>query len=404
MSKKKILFIHHSGLLGGAGVSLYNMWKTLEQDFDVVTYIPEEPKDLYNFFIGKSMDVNTFDYRIGKITYYSGGNNIGHPKFWFHAIRIIFHRNKWRKIINVEKPDIVIINSKVISWFGQLLKEMKIKSICIVRETIIGKPSNIINSFINKMLENFSIVTFLSKYDSDQTNLKKTKSIISPDYLKITEYSNKTTKEQACDLLSITAHSFNVLFVGGINELKGIDLAIEALIKLSHLDIKLVVAGYDAGKIKIEKPFDLIKLLKKRKAISISKKIRKTILNNSLDSKVNFIGVQTDITTAYTASDLLIFPMKKAHQARPAFEIGAQKKTLIIPDFKNIREFFINNYNCITCEPNNSDSLSHAIEMLYSNKSLLNFLGENNFRTTLKYHSEDVAMKFLKKEINKLLK
>ena len=71
--KNKILIIHHSGLIGGAGISFYNVWIELEKEYNVVSYIPDDPPDLLSFLEKKGLKPHTFPFRLGKLTYYSGG-------------------------------------------------------------------------------------------------------------------------------------------------------------------------------------------------------------------------------------------------------------------------------------------------------------------------------------------
>jgi glycosyltransferase involved in cell wall biosynthesis len=401
--KKKVLLIHHSGLIGGAGVSFYNLWLTLQNRFEVVGYVPDEPPDFMNDLRAKGLRPRFFRFRLGKITYYSGGNRLLNLKFWYHFLHILFQYKYWKNVISNEKPDLVIVNSKVLCWMGILFKRAGIKSICFVRETILGNPKNLVNRFIRSLLENFQLVTFLSNYDKQQTALSNTISIVATDYLDPCKYKNVIDKKVACSRLGINPNTFNVLYVGGINELKGIDIAIKALSLLDN-QVSLIVAGADSGLVKEKGLRGLILKVKKGKIINFSKSIKKRIKENNLEKNVFIIGVQTEMVTAYSACDLLIFPMKKPHQARPAFEVGVQKKPVVISDFPNIREFVVNGENGVTFEPNNPNSLSKVIQDLMNNPELLKQYGNRNYEYTMKYHTEGYAIKELINKIEELVK
>ena len=88
--KKRILLIHHSGLLGGAGVSLYHTWIALKEKFDVMCYIPSYPPDLLDFLTEKGLRPKTFPFRLARLTYYSGGNHPLSLRFWYNAVPIVF--------------------------------------------------------------------------------------------------------------------------------------------------------------------------------------------------------------------------------------------------------------------------------------------------------------------------
>ncbi len=393
--------IHHSGLIGGAGISLYYLWERLQSKYDVSCYIPDDPPELFDFLEGKGLKLNVFSFRLGKITYYSGGNTLLNFKFWYHALHSLTQVQYWKRVLEKEDPDLVIVNSKVLCWMGLLFS--KYDSLCFVRETIPGNPQSFMNRVMRWMLELFSSVAFLSQYDLEQTDLKKAQPLVSPDFLYVNDYKDRLGKEKACGKLGVRSDMFNVLFVGGINELKGIDLAIQAIGILREKNITLLVAGNYFP----DKPGsglkDSIRRFKTRRSINYAESIKSEIATLGIQDKVDFIGVQEDISTAYSASDILIFPMKKPHQARPAFEIGVQKKPVVITDFPNISEYVVNEVNGLTFKPNDPSDLASAIERIRTSPVLYERMGRANYEFTLKYHLVDYAMDQLVENIDQIL-
>jgi glycosyltransferase involved in cell wall biosynthesis len=400
--KKKILMIHHSGLIGGAGISFYNTWLALEEKYSVVSYIADDPPDLLMFLRDKGLNPHTFPFRLGKLTYYSGGNNLLKPRFWYHALHSLFQISYWKKIICKEQPDLIIVNSKVLCWMGRIFKKFNIKSVCFVRETILGSPKKLMNRIMRNMLDDFTLVSFISNYDLKETGLTKAKAIVLYDFLDVANYYDKLGKIVACEQLNISPDSFNVLFVGGINHLKGIDIAVRSLASLKNEDITLIVSGNDSGAAPNIGFRSLADTLKRRNSIRFSKEVKKYIKNESIEKKIKFIGVQSDMSIPYSACDVLIFPMKEPHQARPAFEIGIQKKTVIISDFPHIHEFVRDGYNGLTFEPLNSKKLAVTIMKIKDNRTLLRELGENNYQHAMQHHTKINVMKALLKEIDML--
>ena len=401
--QKKILLIHHSGLIGGAGISLYYTWMALKKQYNVVCYIANNPSDLLMFLKERGLNPQTFPFRLGKLTYYSGGNKLINPKLWYHAFHLIFQISYWKKIINEEQPDLVIVNSKVLCWMGMVFKALNKKSLCFVRETIPDNPKNIINRLMQCMLDTFTAVAFLSEYDLHQTRLKRAESVVSPDFLEVANYEDKLGRKVACQNINISSNSFNVLFVGGMDKLKGIDLLVKAANIIKNEDITFIVAGKDFEDAPCKSVNSLFKKLKTRENDKFSRKIKAYIKNQCIENKIKFIGIQKDISIAFSACDVLVFPMKEPHQARPAFEIGVQKKPVIITNFSNIREFVKDGYNGLTFEPNNPEQLANAILRLKNDKKLLEELGKNNFKYTMQYHIEKYAMDELINKIDEIL-
>ena len=401
MKNKKILLIHHSGLLGGAGISLYYTWKALAEKYEVSCYVPSDPPELMEFLVSKGLKPTTYSFRLGKITYYSGGNTLVSPKFWYHALRIFTQLKFWKTIIKNESPDLVFVNSKVLCWMGVLFNEMK--SVCFVRETIPGKPKSIMNQIMRRLLDKFSLVAFLSEYDAHQTGLKNALTTISPDFLDVLEYEEIISREKACEKLGLNSEPFNVVFVGGKDPLKGLDIGLKAMSRLKDSRIQLIVAGYDKIIIHNHGFKGLIEKIKKQKVLKYSQNIDDYIIGNNIEDSVEYIGVQSDMRTVYTASDLLIFPMTKPHQARPAFEIGVQKKTVIISNFPNISEFVVDKKNGLTFKPNDYIELANAILRLKNDAEFRNRLGNENQEYTYKFHTAEYSVKELLSGIDKII-
>ena len=403
MKKKKILMIHHSGLIGGAGVSFYNLWAELKNEYIVTAYIANKPFDYISFLKEKGLEPKEVPFRMGKLTYYSGGNKLTNPKFWYHALNSVFQIKYWRRIISAEKPDLIIVNSKVLCWMGLIFKSLNIKSICFVRETIPGDTNSIMNKLMKKMLERFDLVAFISRFDLKQTNLIGSKTIVFKNSLDINEYKGAIEKREACSILNISSKKFNVLFVGGIDMLKGIDVAVEAMRILDDKDINLLVAGKDFGYVDKKNSMSKITALKKRKAIRFSKNMKNIIKNENLEGNIKFLGVQKDMSLLYSACDILIFPMKKPHQARPVFEIGVQSKPVIISDFPHIEEFVEHGVNGLKFRPNDATELAKSIIQLKEDQDLLRELGCNNYQLTIKNHIKEVNIRKFTNAINELL-
>lgn len=398
---KKVLIIHHWSSIGGSGISLFNTWQSLQCQYNIITYIPDSPPSLMHFLQSKGLNPKTYSFTCGQIPYYSGGSNLSKPGFWYLLLNALFQIPYWKKVIAEEQPDLIIVNSKVLCWMGKLFK--KTKSICFVRETIKGRPANLINRVMKNMLEDFTLVAFLSKYDLFQTDLNKAMTVVSPDFLYLEDYVDKCGREFACKQLGVDSSSFNVAFVGGIDKLKGIDIAVQAMEILQNENISLLVAGNDIGAITDGGTKNFLTKIIKRKSVKFSKEIKSYIDDKCINKCIKFVGIQNDISILFSASDILIFPMKEPHQARPAFEIGAQKKPVVITDFTNIHEFVEDGVNGLTFEPGNPTALAQAILRLKNDKDLLEKLGNTNYEYTMKYHREVYAMGALAEKINEIL-
>lgn len=238
--KKKIMIIHHSGSIGGAGVSVFNTIEALKNEFEIVIYCPSEPRDFSDFLKKNDVVVKTFDFPIGSIHHYSGGSPLFSPGFAKGIMNIFTYREKWKILLNKENPDLIIANSKILAWVSMITKNTSYKSICYVRETRKKSKLNIWNNVQKKLLEKFDGVIFISEYDKKQESLKNNNSVI-PNFIDLENYKESLERVEICKKLDLNPNDFNILFVGGMLKIKGFDIAVESMKYLKDTNAKLIV-------------------------------------------------------------------------------------------------------------------------------------------------------------------
>ncbi len=404
MKTKKILILHHCGLIGGAGISLLNMWEDLKNEYDVSVYMPYVENGLFDMAKNKGLIPKTYNFYTGSFSYYNGGNSPYSLKLWIKFLLTFFAGKRISTIIQKENPDLVIINSKTGAWMSRILKKLNVKSICYVRETIPQNRCKCVDKLMKRSLEEFSAVAFISDYDCEIEKLENTMTFTVPNYINTSTFLNNLTKKQACNILGLDCSKFNVLYVGGISYLKGYDVAINAIGVIGREDISLVVAGNINSEVEGLSIFKkVINRLTHKSIYRYYNYCDKLLKRLDINDKIFHIGMQKDISIAYSACDLLIFPMQVAHQARPAFEIGAQKKPVIISDFPNIREYVRDNINGLTFKSGDYKSLAENIIKLRNDDNLRNKLGYNNYEYVIKNHTRENSSTILLSNIRKIL-
>lgn len=361
--KKKIVIIHHCDELGGAGISLFHIYNMLKENYDVKLYVPHIDSEIADFLIKQDIVICAFGDKVGMISSYSGGPKVVSRTFVKNILKTIDTKKYLKRILNQENPDIVAINSMTLAWAGKQIQKSKAKSICFVRETSVN---NFGFKYIKHFLNNwFDGVIFISEYDRRNFKCKALFTGVVHDCIDKDNYSIIISREEACRHLNIEKNMFNVLFVGGMDELKGWSVINAAMEKLKNYDIHLVVAGN----------------VKKEK---IKEK-----------SNITFIGSRTDMPCVYRACDVLIFPSTSPHQARPVFEAGMMGLPVIISDFEETREFVRNGENGLTILTSNSDDIAEKILKLYVDRELCKKLGQTNQEYAIQFHEFKNCMKTL---------
>ncbi|SMB88697.1 Glycosyltransferase involved in cell wall bisynthesis [Desulfonispora thiosulfatigenes DSM 11270] len=397
----KIMVIHHSGDIGGAGVSLFNTIRAIEQLADVVVYCPEDPSKFKDFLISKGIKTKTYNFPLGSVYNFSGGPSICNPTFTKKIIDIFKYKNIWKEIIREESPDLVLVNSKILAWFSIITKKLGIKSICYVRETKKKNPLNIFNYLTKYFLNKFDKVIFISKYDEKVEGIDKEKSVVIPNFVDFDNYKSKKNNDETLEKFNIPNGRFNILFVGGMAKLKGVDIAIKSIAFLKEHEINLIIVGNPqfAYISSTNIYFTFYNSLKRR----YERSIEKTILKNGIEDKIFKIGIQHEMVEIYKISDVLIFPATKPHQARPAFEAGSQGKPVIMPDFENTVEYVKDNVNGLIFKKRDARSLANAIKKLIDNPGLAHELGRKNYELTLQNHTREKSETMLRKVVIDML-
>ena len=385
------MFIHHSGIIGGAGVSLINTIDFLSDNNEVYVYVSSEPEDMFNLFknMSNNVHVDTYGRRIGALTYYSGGDSWFSKRFLYRMILIRKQKQYWNDLVRELNPEIIVVNSKILCWLSSLSEVKKRKSVCFVRETIKGQKNNIVNKQISKYLDGFSKVVFISEYDKRKENLKIAKTYVVHNYVAKNQFDTSITKQDACKKLDVTEKTFNILYVGGVSEMKGFDLAVQATLMLGE-KCTLIVAGNN---------FDDAMKTKDKHTQKYVKKWKKYILESDKNHQIHFLGRVKDMSPCYAACDVLVFPMRSPHQSRPAFEAGYFYKPVVITDFENVSEFVRNNYNGLTFKNGDVNSLFECLSVLRDNKEYCKELGLNNFLNTKMNHNMDISCSKIEKII-----
>ncbi|WP_142923756.1 hypothetical protein, partial [Mammaliicoccus sciuri] len=139
----------------------------------------------------------------------------------YKSIYKIFRFNKFlNKLLKKDNYDFIFVNSITLFWVG-LKKNIQYEKLgCFVRETM-DKNKRISNIIIKKILnKKFSKIFFISKFDKNNYEdiENKTKYYLINDCMKEV-YSTK----------KVERNSLNLLFLGGYQKIKGLDILLKSI-------------------------------------------------------------------------------------------------------------------------------------------------------------------------------
>ncbi len=352
----KILLVHHCDSWGGAGVSLRDTCQMLCAAHDVTVCLPhlntEVDNELQKVNGLKTIAIND---NMGMISAYNGGPKVFSRTFVRNLLKTHVSQKKLCDVIAKGEYDIVILNSITLAWAAKLCKKLNIPAVIYIRETKVNNLGYYLcKSLINKFC---SGILFISEHDKKTMGLKVEKQAVVKDCLDFDQYDMSLTREESSERFGLDSSKFNLLYVGGTDELKGYSVIISAMSKISEPPIQLIVAGG----VNEEKRIDA--------------------------DNIMFLGKVFDMPTLYRACNALVFPSIKGHQARPVFEAGAAHLPVIISDFPQTADEVTDGKNGLTFEPCNTEALKDKILSLYKSPELCKRLGEKNYENAFNNHA-----------------
>ena len=384
------MVIQHIGEVGGAGIGLLAILNMLKYKFEIVVYCVKEPNGLTTLLLENSYSVKTVP-SIPLFGYLSGGPGLFSIDFLLPFFRIKKGMKEWARIFREEAPDVVLTNSMVLSWMIPVIKlNCNAKAICYVREVLPNRWDPRARKILGN-LELFDAVWFISEHEMKYFRLQQPVTCVIRDSL-----TGKAPDLIESEREPFDGKVFRVLYVGGLSALKGIKTVMRSIKYLDH-HITIDIAGnLSQYRFDNNKDASLLNIIKNY--IFAIKSVSRSIMYKQLRTvhrmypeRINLIGHLNNLEEMYKNCHVLIFPSKRPHQARPAFEAGFYNKPVIISDFKQTHENVIDGYNGLTVKPNDPKALADAINRLAKDRDYCIQLGHNNRLESMKKNTFEVV-------------
>lgn len=373
-----LLAIHHAAGVGGGSISFLDVLEMLREDYNVVTSCPDDPP-----FLSSALKMASYEYRpchlpIPVFNHYNGGSRLLSRTFWSGLLRFLRYRRDWVAFIQSQRPEVVIVNSAVMVLMGSLARKSGAKSLCFVRETFPARTRSIRTRLLYRILDrNFDGVVFLSKCDKDAARLSSAASVVVRDCARPGMFQ-RLDRQDACSLLGVPVDTFNILFTGGMSPIKGLEVALESLRYQDSVGTRLIVAGEMAGLSREVTRGGGLKRALRPRALRFLRSVQHLLSEPAVGERNILVGPQTDMAPCYSAADVVIFPSKTPHQARPVFEAGMYSLPIVISDFPQTGEFVEHEVNGLTVEPGSAQALGFALLRLCDEKPMAEALGRAN--------------------------
>lgn len=395
-----ILIIHHYPGLGGATLSCYDVAGALfEVGYHTVVSVPSGENEARRLAEKLKIEVVDNTPPVIQFTYHNGSSGIARCVLKY--LKLQRYITKWEELIDIIRPDIVLLNSSVQWPMIKLFKRKGIKSILFVRETMRKNQLGMINKYIRKKFCQADGIAFLTKYDLEQWRIPKyVNQYIIPDSVNKDNYNMTRTKEESRKKLGLDIEKFYVLYVGGINSIKGAGEIVSAMEWLEEPFIETVILGNLAENLC---QCSFWKSLIQYKEVKYVKKVYRQIeAINKKEPRIHLKGLQRKMDDWLNACDVLVFPVGKVHQARPLYEAGLFQKPVILPDYENFRDNAGNMKNVLYYKKKDEKDLALKIQYLFYNKKSAEELGHANRIMAEKKHLSSEVNKEIVRLVNEI--
>lgn len=355
--KKKVIFIHHGSVPGGAPTSLRNTLIELKNhnayDIEIFCFY----SSMLSYFRETNLPVTTLGVPppqvIGRIL-------IGYARFvpitFYCLIKEIFSFHYYFKLYRYLKnksPDLIHLNSSVLVIVAIIAKFCKIPLVWHIREN----PKNYIFGF-NKVFAGWLIrnlanqVVCISELEAKSfgfDTLNNANIIYNSVDFRSFHSEAKSDGQFSKELLNIPKDAFLLATLGGCSPHKGIDQLLEMMPYLdSH--IHLLVAGSVLTPLESANSYRIHKIIWCLEDLLIRCKVRDRRLWFYDDrvrylisklgpsfSQVHLLDNVDDVVPLLDSIDLLLFAGTFPHFPRPVYEAWTMCKPVLVLDVDGIR-------------------------------------------------------------------
>ena len=362
-------------LKGGISKETEVLYHILSDKFDIKIFSFYK---LYPTFLYPSIqqDDITLVYDNKRVLSSISSTNI---KSWIKTVNLVLVNNTTHIVFRYWTPLFIPMYLFILNRLKS--KNSKIKVFCICdniypHERIIF-DNTLIKYFFLK-IDRFMVMSTESKLKLNNIINDKTKIVQSFLPLKFL-FDSKFSQLSSLKKINIIKPKLMLLFFGFIRNYKGLDILLEALRKVSHLDIKLLIAG---------------------ECFTKDNKYKKIINRYHLNDKIiwhNYYIPDKDIKYYFSACDAVVLPHKKISQSGIipiAYEFN---KLVICSNIPSFKENIIDNKTGYLFENNNSDSLCSKIQYIYKSHDF------NNSREFIKDYKKRYSNQNIIRDFKKLV-
>ena len=353
--KKKIILIGPAyPYRGGNALFVTHTYEALKNDFEVKIY---NYKLLYpSFLFPGTTQFDRSKEQVFKVPSERVINSVN-PFNWIKAAGLIKKENANLVVFDWWHPFFGFCHGAI----SFLIRKNYKDKILFITENVVSHEGNAIDKFLTRIGLKFAskFLVLSGIVEKEVKQYSKGKKIYKSELPVYDCYKpiDKTNINKIKADLGLEENSIVLLFFGYVRKYKGLDILIEAFLKIlsEHPETKLLIVGefYD-------NPKEYIELIKK---LGIEEKIK--VINQFVPNE--------EVAKYYMVSDVVILPYRSATQSGILNVAYGFYKPVIVTDVGGLAEFVDEGKTGFIVNPNSKDAIFEGVEKFLNSRGKTDF-------------------------------
>lgn len=386
----KIILVQHAQTFRGPIVSLQAVAESLvKRGHDVYILLENNSKEIIAHYKNYNIKCINIEYLLRINDSVGAERYLWNVSTWKEYLLVLSKWNKYRKqikyILEAYKPDIIHINSISMIPMVLILRKLNAPFVWHIREYPRKHfiPS-IKTIFYKKTLRKAkNVCAFLSEKSRDAWGGCASAMIVPNFEIRDTENNKlyeETGKEKKND-----NEPLKIIYLGGLNQLKGVFILINAFKLLKSRGVPFVCTM--PGSAYVPPDTKLMKLLSILSAyvgpITKGQKVEKEINKFGLNKSCIRLKFTYDVLPLIEESEILVAPSLKPHFSRPTMEGILLGKVVIGSNLPGINEYIKNGQTGFLIDTGDYKRLALILEKIYYNKEKIIKIGSEAQKNAL---------------------
>ena len=378
----RVLFVEHAGVPGGSAVSLRNTARALDRDrFEVLVALTRPSPEMARFHEAEGVEVIPWP-GIGRLEHTTSSSaSLLDPRTWPALVESLAGwRGSERRTLELLArfaPDLVHLNSVVLLPSARALWGAGRRFVWHVRESPAqGRPGLLLAYQRRALREWGAEVIFLSEAERALWGCAGMGTVI-PDPVDEAGFSSLPGRSEARRELGIAEEAPVVLYTGGIVELKGVLVLLEALRPLAEELPGLACLMPGWGPVP---PGRLVSrlapaLLPLSRSARLARRGEEALGRGKLSEVCRRAPFEKDVGRLYAACDVVVFPALLNHSPRPALEAAAASRPIVASNLPSIAEVVEDGRTGLLVTAGSAEGLAVGIRALLSDPARAREMG-----------------------------